>query len=113
MSGAAVSHDSDLLGEAHEGELLREQRVVLHSHSKARATLMEDIPEIYQGRGECDGVDREDGEDVELDGKHLVRSDYLDGDFHSEFFVFVFGRRLIVLLHQVLLAVREDSAVRS
>ena len=113
MSGAAVSHNSDLLGEAHEGELLREQRVVLHSHSKARATLVEDIHEINQGRGERDGVDREDGEDVELDGKHLVRTDDLDGDFHSEFFVFVFGRRLIVLLHQVLLAVREDSAVRS
>jgi hypothetical protein len=85
--------------------------MVLHGHCETGTTLVEDIPEIYQRWRKSDSINRKHCEYVELDGQYLVGTDYFNGYFHSELFVFVLGRRLLVLLDQVLLAVREDGAV--
>jgi hypothetical protein len=113
VPGSTVCQHCDLLGEPHEGELLGEQGMVLHSHCETGSALVEDISEIYQGRGKGHCINSENCENVEFNRENLVCSDYLNGNFHCEFLVFIFWRGLIVLFYQVFLAVREDSAVGS
>lgn len=85
--------------------------MVLHSHCKAGTTLVEDISEIYQRRGKGDCANSEDCEDIEFDWKNLIRSNNFNGNSHCEFFIFIFRRSFIVLLHQVLLAGGKNCAV--
>jgi hypothetical protein len=113
VPGSTVCHHCDLLGEPHEGELLREQGMVLHSHCETGSALVEDISEIYQRRGKGHCIDSENCENVEFNRENLVCTDDLYGNFHCKFLIFIFWRGLIVLFYQVFLAVREDSAVGS
>jgi hypothetical protein len=79
--------------------------MVFHCHSETRSALVEDISEINQRRSEGNCIHSEDSEDVELNREYLICSNNFNGDFHSEFFIFIFRRSLIVLLYQIFLAV--------
>jgi hypothetical protein len=113
VPGSTVCQHCDLLGEPHEGELLGEQGMVLHSHCETGSALVEDISEIYQRRSEGNRIDSENCENVEFNRENLVCTDDFYGNFHCKLLIFIFWRSPIVLFYQVFLAVRENSAVRS
>lgn len=87
--------------------------MILHGNCEARAALVEDISKVDKRRSEGYCIDGEHCKDVEFDWKHLVCTNNLNGDLHSELFIFILRRCLIILLHKVFLTISENSAIRS
>jgi hypothetical protein len=85
--------------------------MIFHDHSDAGATLVEDVAEVKHGRREGHSIHREDSEHGELDGEYLICPHYLNGYPHSEFLILILGGDVFILLHQILLAICQNSAV--
>ena len=87
------------MGKSYKRKLLREKRMVLHGHCEARATLVEDISKVDQGRSEGHCIHCKNSQNAELYWEYLIGSYNLYWYPHCEFFVFIFGRSLIILLN--------------
>lgn len=86
--------------------------MILHGNCHSRPAFVEDIPKVEERRCEGYCIYSKHAEDRELDGEHLIRPDDLNGNPHRELLVLVLGRHVLILLHEILLAVSEYGAVR-
>lgn len=73
---------------------------------------MKDIAEVDNGRREGDSTHREHCLDVKFHGQHLIGTSNLDRYLHSKLLILILWW-LLILLHQVPLAVGEDRPVGS
>lgn len=74
--------------------------------------MVKHVSEVKLGRHEGHGVDGKDAKQRKLDRQHLVCTRDLNGDAHTELFVLVLWRNLLVLPDKETIAGGQDCSVR-